>query len=109
MMHSWLQKEISSMILWILGRNDSHLALLVEIVVPVAMMSGFIRPSRVGPMDEKKAKLAKRSASCMQVGIYACRVLSQNFNKHPQHKEDSTRLNSTTPRKPTPFHLNYIT
>jgi hypothetical protein len=43
----------------------------MEIVVPVAMMSGLIRPSRVGPMDEKKAKLAKRSASCMQVRIYA--------------------------------------
>lgn len=65
------QKENSSKILWILGKNDTHLALLVEIVVPVAMMSGLIRPSRVGPMDEKKAKLAKRSASCMQVRIYA--------------------------------------
>ena len=39
-----------------------YLELLVEMVVPVAMMSGFMRPSRVGPIDEKNARLAKRSA-----------------------------------------------
>lgn len=40
----------------------AHRALLVDMVVPVAMISGFMRPSSVGPMEEKKARLAKRSA-----------------------------------------------
>lgn len=31
-------------------------------MVPVAIMSGLMRPSRVGPMDEKNARLSKRSA-----------------------------------------------
>src|SRR5579875_3611355 len=49
-----------------------HLELLVEMVVPVAMMSGFMRPSSVGPMDEKYARLSKRSVSITNTPLGKC-------------------------------------
>lgn len=36
-------------------------------MVPVAIMSGLMRPSSVGPIDEKKARLANRSAGNARV------------------------------------------
>jgi len=47
------------------------LELLVEMVVPVAMMSGLMRPSSVGPIEEKSARLSKRSATPQQTDSIA--------------------------------------
>ncbi len=41
---------------------------VAETVVPGAVMSGLKRPSVVGPMEEKYARLSNRAAQCTSSG-----------------------------------------
>ena len=64
----------------------AHSAAKTEIVVPGAMMSGLMRPSSVGPMELKNARLSKRSAHTSHGQSRSLGPCTERFERYMKHQ-----------------------